>query len=332
MGRTCSQCDDTFNIGLVGDLVISGTTMRQKLGGSTRAALGCFGTFLPRLQKSDAVFANFSGSIFQHSRPREKMLFHHFTLGYTHRQAAFLSELHHNLVLSVSNNNIADYRREGIQETIDYLNEHHIRHAGAGASVESAVCFTRVKAATVALAAFTDLLPARFYMTRDTSGISRATVQSIKGAIAHARQNADLVFASLHTVNDIHAPARFLPDSHQKQLAAVAVDAGADVVFGHHPHRLQAFGTLNGAPVFHSLGPLLYDPALSSIVHKSSPLYDSVQVSGGGMAILQCCKHAVRSARVFPTRTIRQSDGNFLVSPASLLQRARVGIYAAVGM
>ncbi len=327
-GWDCSQCNETFDIALIGDLVLGSRLMRSRFGANKGVALRYFGKFLTRLQEADAVFANFEGCVYERSRPRDKGLTEHFTLGFTRTQAAFLSDLHPNLVLSLSNNHIADYGHEGIQETTKYLDEHHIQHAGVG-DIESAVRFVRVKNATIAFAAFTDMLPERFYSASGAPCVSRATEENIHNAIEYARKSADLVFVSLHIMANFLAPAQFTPDAHQERLAAVARDAGADVVFGHHPHRLQSFGKIHNAFVFHGLGPFLYDPAISSIVHKSSRLYDAVQIGGGGIAVLQCCKHVVRSARIFPTRTVERPDGGFLVLPATFLQNIRMKIALA---
>lgn len=326
-GSSCVECTNTFDVALVGDLVLSSGTMRSKIGVNRNVALRSFGTYLSRIQKADALFANFEGSIYERARPRNKRLSADFTLGFTYAQASFLTDVHPNLALSVSNNHVADYGHEGIRETVAFLRDNHIPYSGVG-DVLSSVCFVHVGGVTIALAAFTDMLHERYFSGDGTLSVARATEENIQNSIAYARGKADLVFVSLHVVGNLYAPSRFLPDAHQRQLAQVAVRAGADVVFGHHPHRLQAFERVSKTFVFHGLGAFLYDPAISSIVHKSSWLYDAVQIDGGGLVFLRCCKHVVRSAEILPTRTITQPNGGYLVTRSSIMQIARAKMQA----
>lgn len=46
---------------------------------------------------------------------------------------------------------------------------------------------------------------------------------------------------------------------YQQTLARAAVDAGADLVIGHHPHRLQAIEVYRGKVIFYSLGNFAFD-------------------------------------------------------------------------
>lgn len=69
-------------------------------------------------------------------------------------------------------------------------------------------------------------------------------IQSVK------KQGADLVIASFHWGTE----RENYPDDVQKELAHAAVDAGADLVLGHHPHVLQGIETYNGKQIVYSLG------------------------------------------------------------------------------
>ncbi|MCL2632635.1 MAG: CapA family protein, partial [Coriobacteriia bacterium] len=46
---------------------------------------------------------------------------------------------------------------------------------------------------------------------------------------------------------------------YQIELAHAAIDAGADVIMGHHPHRPQAIEIYNGKPIFYSMGNFAFD-------------------------------------------------------------------------
>jgi len=51
----------------------------------------------------------------------------------------------------------------------------------------------------------------------------------------------------------------FFPSERQKELARLAVDNGADLVLGHHPHVLQGIEEYRGRLIFYSLGNFIFD-------------------------------------------------------------------------
>lgn len=71
-------------------------------------------------------------------------------------------------------------------------------------------------------------------------------------SIGQARRMADLVVFSVH--NHESGPAETDPAEHVTDLAHRAIDAGADIVIGHGPHRDRGMEIYGGRPVFYSLG------------------------------------------------------------------------------
>jgi len=49
------------------------------------------------------------------------------------------------------------------------------------------------------------------------------------------------------------------PVSYQSEVAKAVIDAGADVVFGHGPHKYQKIEMYKGKPIFHSLAQAVFD-------------------------------------------------------------------------
>lgn len=69
------------------------------------------------------------------------------------------------------------------------------------------------------------------------------------------RARVDVAILSCHWgVSGAAAPA-----DYQRAVARAAVAAGADLVFGHHPHVVQGAEVIDGRPVFHSLGNFAFD-------------------------------------------------------------------------
>jgi poly-gamma-glutamate synthesis protein (capsule biosynthesis protein) len=79
--------------------------------------------------------------------------------------------------------------------------------------------------------------------------------------VKHARKISELVVISIHWGQEYQVS----PTQHQRELAAKLVDAGADIIWGHHPHVLQPMQWMqsksdgNTALVMYSLGNLLSD-------------------------------------------------------------------------
>jgi hypothetical protein len=69
-------------------------------------------------------------------------------------------------------------------------------------------------------------------------------------AIRLAERKADLVVVTIHWGHELD----IVPRSYQVDEAHRMIDAGADVIFGHHAHRLQQMDTYRGRPIFYGLG------------------------------------------------------------------------------
>ncbi len=76
-----------------------------------------------------------------------------------------------------------------------------------------------------------------------------------KGVADLREQGADLVVVQLHAGFQFSV----VPSSFVRSAARASVDAGADLVIGHHPHVLQGFETYRGKLIAYSLGNFVFD-------------------------------------------------------------------------
>lgn len=81
-------------------------------------------------------------------------------------------------------------------------------------------------------------------------------VDALVADLAAARDLADIVVVSVHW-GDFTRP--YVLTDHERQVAAAAIDAGADVVVGHHHHMLRGVQFHQGKPIFYGLGHYLFD-------------------------------------------------------------------------
>jgi len=88
-----------------------------------------------------------------------------------------------------------------------------------------------------------------------TPGIAVLDEANLRAAIAAARRVSDVVIAMPHWGPE-DVP---MPNPSQRELAKVAVEAGADLVVGNHTHVVQAVQEIEGVPVFYGLGNFVFD-------------------------------------------------------------------------
>ena len=75
--------------------------------------------------------------------------------------------------------------------------------------------------------------------------------QQLKDNIAKVKADgAQLIVVIFHWGNETET----VPDSNQTTLGRIAIDEGADLVCGHHPHVLQGIETYKGKNIVYSLG------------------------------------------------------------------------------
>lgn len=162
-------------------------------------------------------------------------------------------------ILGLANNHIPNQGADGIRTTIAVLDEAGIQHAGAG-ETESAArqpADIMVGGSTVALLAYndTDVVPDGYFAAGDLSGTAIMDIPTVAIDIAKARTRADWVCVFMHSGTEYAAN----PNQRQIEFAHAAIDAGADMVIGQHPHVVQSAELYRGKYIFYSLGNFVFD-------------------------------------------------------------------------
>lgn len=162
-------------------------------------------------------------------------------------------------VVSLANNHALDYGAAALLDTIARLQAAGIAQAGAGADLASAraPALLDTPAGTVAVLAFTDIIPAGFPAGAERAGINpvRPDRERLLADIRESAAAADWVLVSFHWGIEYEGYA----SGSQRELAHQAVDAGADLVLGHHPHVLQGFELYKDRLIAYSLGDFVFD-------------------------------------------------------------------------
>jgi poly-gamma-glutamate synthesis protein (capsule biosynthesis protein) len=183
--------------------------------------------------------------------------------------------------LSLANNHILDFGHAPLIENLEHLDRMGIAHAGAGRNFEEAHAPALVERSgcRVAMLGYTCIFMRGWEAGPQKPGVAVMRVRTtyepstralelpglpprvhtwvlakdkaqLAGDIAHARSKADVVVCSFHW--GLSQDGK-LPD-YQSELGRHAIDSGADLVFGHHPHMLHGVEVYRGRAILYSLG------------------------------------------------------------------------------
>lgn len=166
-------------------------------------------------------------------------------------------------VVSLANNHILDCHQEGMLETWEHLNRAGILQVGTGMNLQEAVQGAVIDAngMKVGFLAFTEtwFLYSRKgieWVAGSCPGVAPIDLELIVSSIKRFKQaGVQVVIVSLHWGVEYSQTVA----EKEAELAKAIIDAGGDVVVGHHPHVVKPWGFYKGKPVFFSLGNFIFD-------------------------------------------------------------------------
>lgn len=159
-------------------------------------------------------------------------------------------------VLATANNHAFDQGPKGVRETLERLRAERLVALGSGEDRVQAeiVPILECRGLRVACLGFTDLFNLDLNRKATEPWVRPLDLEPALQAVREARSRADLVLVSLHWGNEY----QHTPTKRQRDIARALVDAGCDLILGHHPHVLQPVELLESsgrkALVVYSLG------------------------------------------------------------------------------
>ncbi|MHB9019560.1 MAG: CapA family protein, partial [Minisyncoccota bacterium] len=161
------------------------------------------------------------------------------------------------------NNHIWDYGKDALLDTLKILKENNILSVGAVENLDEAnsLVIKEVRENKIGFLAYTDLYSNSFEAGRDYPGISSFDLEKVSKQISEIKASGavDIIFVSLHWGDEYEGIA----GEKQKEISRKLIDAGADVIVGHHPHVVQEFEEYGGGLIFYSLGNFVFDQNFS---------------------------------------------------------------------
>lgn len=141
-------------------------------------------------------------------------------------------------IVNLANNHVWDYGQVGVEDTIAYLDQAGIYHVGGGLSAEDErkPVILNIKGKNIGFLGY-------YFMEGN-----------VEEDVSALKQAADVVIVNFHWGTE----RSHFPESYQVDLAHRAIDAGADLVIGHHPHVLQGAERYKNGIIAYSLGNFIF--------------------------------------------------------------------------
>ena len=159
-------------------------------------------------------------------------------------------------IVSLANNHIMNQGGVGLEKTLQILTETGIMAVGAGkndvAARQAGVANIRGKRIAFLAYAYPE---DGSVASNKRPGIAGMDVDLMTEDIKDSRTQADIVIVMMHAGEEYTAK----PNRQQISFAHAAIDSGADLVIGHHPHWPQEYEFYKGKPIIYSLGNLIFD-------------------------------------------------------------------------
>ncbi len=159
--------------------------------------------------------------------------------------------------VSLANNHMMDFGFEGLRQTENALASVGIKSVGGGQNIEAA-CTPAIldfQGNTVAVCSYCCAeQESPLFAGMNSPGVAPLDETRCKQQIQRLKQEADWIILKIHWGLEMAQ----LPSPAQRKLAKRLIEAGADVILGHHPHVLQPMEFFEGRPVFYSLGNFMF--------------------------------------------------------------------------
>jgi poly-gamma-glutamate capsule biosynthesis protein CapA/YwtB (metallophosphatase superfamily) len=159
-------------------------------------------------------------------------------------------------VVNIANNHVWDYGRDGFLDTLKYLEKDGWTYVGCGrdrAAAEEVRLF-EFEGLTVGIVGLTSTHPEAAWAGKSKPGVAYSDFDRMGGIVGRAKARCDVLVVSFHGGTELADDANDI----QKAVAHAAIDAGADLFLGHHPHVLQPVEMYKGKPILYSLGNFLF--------------------------------------------------------------------------
>jgi len=271
--------DHPWKLTLVGDMILQ--------DGETEGAVG--EEIYSLFSRSDLLIGNLEGPVTERGIPADKAI----AFRMPPESLRVLQHLGFD-ALTRANNHALDYGIDGLKDTTKLLDQAGVPHCGAGLNLEEATrpCFLDGRGVRVGLLSYCSAIPSGYSATHERPGVApiriqqayhidgvqteeqpgmvpyvftwavEADVERALEVVRATRAQCDLLIVALHWGVPPMWTASFQGRiaQYQQPLAHKLIDAGVDIIVGHHPHTVQGIEVYRGGLILYSVGNFIYHP------------------------------------------------------------------------
>ncbi|MCJ8312875.1 MAG: CapA family protein [Saccharospirillaceae bacterium] len=240
------QPEYTIKLGFVGDIF---------LGGSAKPILEAkgydypFENVQPILDDSDILFGNLEGPLTNYDEIyiEKTYLFKSDPI----KVSSVLKQTGFDIV-SLANNHALDYGLQGMLDTKEVLDSQSVYYIGVGHDNYAArrAIVIEEQGIKVGYLAYNNTYPKEFWATQEKFGVAYGKQSEFIEDIQNLTTVSDIKVITFHWGREGETNLR----DYQIEFAHAAIDAGADIVVGHHPHILQSVEKYKNGLILYSIG------------------------------------------------------------------------------
>lgn len=158
-------------------------------------------------------------------------------------------------IVTLANNHILDYGEEGLTETMEYCTKSNIDFVGVGSNINEArkPLYKTLNNTTIGIINFCEN---EWSTTNgELMGANPLNIVNNFYDIKKAKSKADHVFVIIHGGHEHYQ----LPSPRMQKTYRFFIEAGADIVIGHHTHCFSGYEKYRDKLIFYSLGNFIFD-------------------------------------------------------------------------
>jgi poly-gamma-glutamate synthesis protein (capsule biosynthesis protein) len=256
MSKQTKTVDSSVSIVFVGDIML-GRGVKTSVYKNFAGDYDSLFANVPEIKSADIAFANLEGPVTD-AGPNVGSK---YSFMFEPKVTDTLSRAGFDIV-SVANNHAGDRSVIGFTNTILNLKNNNIVYAGGGTNYAEAstVKIIEKNGIKIGFLAFSDVGPNWIKATDTNPGILLASDPNFEQIISDASKQIDTLVVSFHFGEEYKYNTH---TARQAALAHKAIDAGAKIVVGAHPHVAEDIESYNGGLIMYSLGNFIFDQSFS---------------------------------------------------------------------
>ena len=180
-------------------------------------------------------------------------------------------------VMTLANNHSLNMNEVGLQSTFDHLEKYFIDYCGAAESLDELDNQLVIKEVNKYKVGFLGYAYGPDYYEADTGpGIALMHESRLVKDVQSAKGKVDFLVVTMHDGVEYEHES----STHQQKFAHLAIDQGADLVIGHHPHVVQELEIYKDKYIFYSLGNFVFDQMWSEETRQGMAVKLRINMDG----------------------------------------------------